>query len=68
VFYAARIWLHGGNPYEPTLIGPGKPFESDWPLVYPLPALVIAAPFALLPLKLVDPLFVGVGTGRWRGR
>ena len=68
---AARGFLQGVNPYE--VVGPGRPFEWDFPLLYPLPAVVAAVPFALLPLHLADALFVGLGaavlawalTSRW---
>ena len=43
---AARILLDGGNPYE--LIGPGRQFHWFNGYFYPLPAAVLAIPFALL--------------------
>ncbi len=56
---AARGFLHGRNPYE--LVGPGRAFQWDYPLLYPFPAVLVAVPFAWLPLHLADALFVGAG-------
>jgi hypothetical protein len=56
---AARILAHGQNPYE--LIGPGRAFEHQWPLVYPATAAVVAMPFAWAPPRLADALFIGCG-------
>jgi hypothetical protein len=50
--HAARVLLGGGNPYDQ--IGPGRAFEWNWPLFYPLPAVIFTTPLALLP----------AGTGR----
>jgi hypothetical protein len=55
---ATRRWLEGMNPY---LLRPGM---AGWPLgdplFYPLPALIITIPFALLPASVAAALFVGV--------
>ncbi|HEX7120757.1 MAG TPA: hypothetical protein VF178_00215, partial [Gemmatimonadaceae bacterium] len=48
VWFAARALLAGQNPYE--MIGPGRAFDYPWPLYYPLPAVVLLAPLAPLPL------------------
>jgi hypothetical protein len=61
VWYGARGLLAGLNPYD--LVGPGRAFEWRYPLLYPLPAVLAGVPFALLPLRLVDPIFVGLSTG-----
>lgn len=50
----AELW-QGQNPYD-TPIGQAEP------LLYPLPALIVAAPFALLPTAIAAALFVGVST------
>ena len=54
VWTAARVWWSGGNPY--TIVGP-------WGhrLPYPFPAVLAALPFAILPLRWADSLFVGLG-------
>ncbi len=58
VWAGARGLLSGQNPYD--LVGPGKAHGFPYPLLYPLPAILVAAPFALLPLHVVDPLFVAL--------
>lgn len=44
-------------------MGTGSTYEWNFPLLYPLPAVLVAVPFALVPLRLADALFVGVGAG-----
>ena len=56
---AARMLAHGQNPYE--LIGPGRPFEHQFLLIYPATAGVAAMPFAWAPTRVADALFIGVG-------
>lgn len=58
VWAGARAFLHGQSPYQ--AVGPGRAFEFDFPLFYPMTAIVILIPLAPLPLRLVDPLFVGL--------
>ena len=48
LWHAARSLLAGNDPYE--TVGPGRPFQWEWPLYYPLPAVVMAVPFAGLPV------------------
>jgi hypothetical protein len=47
LWFAARALLQGRDPY--ALIGPGREFEYDWPLYYPLPAALFLVPLAPLP-------------------
>lgn len=56
---AARIFLQGGNPFDQ--IGPGRPFEHEFPLIYPATSAVVAMPFAWAPPRLADALFIGLG-------
>jgi hypothetical protein len=56
---AARMLLHGENPYE--LIGPGRTFEHEFPLIYPATAAVAAMPFSWAPPRVADALFIGCG-------
>jgi hypothetical protein len=56
---AARIFLQGENPY--ALIGPGRSFDHEFPLIYPATSAVAAMPFAGLPPRLADALFIGLG-------
>jgi hypothetical protein len=55
VWFAARAILRGANPY--TQIGPGLAFDWPFPLVYPLPAAVIAMPLAPLSAHVATALF-----------
>jgi hypothetical protein len=48
LWHAARAMLAGNDPY--TAVGPGKSFQWDWPLYYPLPAVMLAVPFSVLPV------------------
>jgi len=56
-----RVLLQGGNPYEH--IGPGRAWDYLWPLYYPAPALVLAAPFAVFPILIGRALFIAFGMG-----
>lgn len=73
LWYAARLLWQGLDPYP--LIGPGKPYPSDWGLWYPLPAVLVLMPLAALPLVWARAVFIGVTSGllaygvtreRWR--
>lgn len=55
VWFAARSLLHGVNPYP--LVGPGLAYDWAYPLLYPLPAGVVAIPFAALSLTAACVLF-----------
>ncbi|MCA1560455.1 MAG: hypothetical protein LC804_09380, partial [Acidobacteria bacterium] len=59
LWHAARAWMHGIDPY--SVVGPGRSFPWPFPLLYPMPAVLAAVPFAWLPLRVVDPLVVGIG-------
>ena len=61
VWAGARALLDGLNPYAE--VGPGKQYQRNVPLLYPLPAVLAAVPFAVLPIRLADSLFVAVGGG-----
>jgi hypothetical protein len=61
VWAGARALLHHQNPYD--AVGPGRAFEWPLPLLYPLTAMVAIVPLAALPLRWVDPMFVGLGFG-----
>ena len=61
LWFAARVVVHGGDPYQS--IGPGRAFEWGWPLLYPLPTVIAAIPFAGLPLLAARILFVGLSAG-----
>jgi hypothetical protein len=55
VWFAARSILHGVDPYP--LVGPGRAFDFDYPLLYPLPAGVALLPLGALPLHVATVLF-----------
>lgn len=57
IWYGARALIGGINPY--TVVGPGRLFEWQFPLLYPLPAVVVGVPFALAPLPAAVGLFAG---------
>ncbi len=56
VIVGARLMLQGDNPY--THIGPGRQWDSLWPLYYPGPALVLATPLAPLPIPAARAVFI----------
>jgi hypothetical protein len=61
VWVGARAVLNGANPYD--AVGPGRALDWPFPLFYPLTAIVALIPLAVVPLRWVDPLFVGLGFG-----
>ena len=60
VWYGARALLRHIDPY--LVIGPGKPFDYEWPLIYPGTALVAVMPFTMLTEEWATTVFVGVST------
>ena len=58
---AARALLAGDDPYRVIRPSGPYPFESVFP--YPLPAAVVAIPFALVPAAVGGALFFGLSTG-----
>jgi hypothetical protein len=61
LWYAARAWLQGIDPY--SAVGPERAFNWPFPLLYPMPAVLAALPFVVFPLRIADALFVGLGMG-----
>jgi hypothetical protein len=55
IWFASRAILKGANPY--ALIGAGLPYEWPWPCLYPLPAAIIAVPFAPFSRAVATVLF-----------
>lgn len=55
---AGRALLHGRSPYAAV-----NSETSPWPLIYPLPAVLVSLPFTLLPLSLGRAFFAGVSSG-----
>src|SRR6476661_7814404 len=61
IWAASRAYLHGANPYR--AVGPGTPFDWDFVLPYPFPAVLVGAPIALVPWRVADVLFVMLSAG-----
>jgi hypothetical protein len=61
LWFAARTLLRGGDPY--AVVGPGRPFQWDWPLYYPLPAVLFAVPFAHLSAAVTRVVFSTIAGG-----
>jgi hypothetical protein len=57
---AARALFDGQNPYDVIRAVGEYPFNA--PLLYPLPAAVVAAPFAFLRPEVAGALFVGLSS------
>jgi hypothetical protein len=55
---AGRALLQGRSAY-----GAVNADTSPWPLIYPLPAVLVSLPFALVPLSVGRALFAGVSSG-----
>jgi hypothetical protein len=53
-----RAILEGHNPY--STVGPGLPFQWPWPLLYPLPAAIVAIPLAPLSALAATAVFGGI--------
>jgi hypothetical protein len=72
LWYAARAILSGGNPYD--AVGPGKSFDWEWGVFYPLPAILLVLPFTVVPVvvaRLAFSVLAGAALGfamgsRWR--
>jgi len=58
---AARVLLDGNDPYRVMQATGAYPFNT--PLLYPLPAAIVAVPFALLAPAVAGTLFVALGSG-----
>jgi len=58
IVVGARRLLAGLSPYTRTAL-PGL----EWPIYYPIPALIIGMPFAALPIAWAHALFCGISGG-----
>ncbi len=61
VWAGAKALWEGQDPY--AVIGPGREFGWNWPLYYPLPALVVLAPLGLLPVIAARAVFASISAG-----
>jgi hypothetical protein len=59
VWFAARSILAGVDPYP--LVGPHLTYDWPWPLLYPLPAAIVAIPFAPFSMPTASVLFSMLG-------
>jgi hypothetical protein len=57
LWHGARAAWSGASPY--SVVGPGRAFDWDY-LFYPMPAVILAMPFALAPLLAARALFAAV--------
>ena len=64
LWHAASAVLSGGNPYD--VAGPGKAFEWEWGVFYPLPAILLVMPLTALPVAAARFVF-GVVAGATLG-
>jgi hypothetical protein len=60
-FMAARWLLSGGDPY--AAMDPAAAYGRGGPFLYPLPAAVVAAPFAPFPTHVAAVAFLALGIG-----
>src|SRR5690348_11279627 len=60
-WHAARMVWQGESPYMGFSLSGGAAFAD--PFFYPLPAALIALPFAPLPAELAGALWSGIGAG-----
>jgi hypothetical protein len=58
---ASGYILHGRDPY--AAIGPGREVPWNFRLLYPLPAVLIALPFHVLPYPYAPALFAALASG-----
>ena len=56
-WHGARLLLAGADPYRDL-----TPAVSPWPLIYPLPAVLLALPVAWLPLEVARATWFGATT------
>jgi len=59
--YAAKLVLRGENPYP--IIGPGREVPWQFPLLYPMPAVVLAIPFTAVSIVVARAVFVALSSG-----
>jgi hypothetical protein len=59
-WFGARMLVQGRDPYP--LLGPGRVFQMDYPLLYPGSSLVLVLPFAFLSDHAASLVFLAVST------
>jgi hypothetical protein len=58
---AARLVIHHQDPYE--LIGPGRAIFWNYRVRYPMPAILLAIPFVIVPIVVARAVFVATTSG-----
>lgn len=61
IWHAAKALVGGHDPYR--AIGPGTSFPQPYPLFYPLPAVMVGAPFTPLSVAWADAAFAALSAG-----
>jgi hypothetical protein len=56
VRFGAKTLIERGDPYP--LVGPGRPYNQGFPLLYPATALVVALPFGLMSAQAAAIVFM----------
>lgn len=59
LWVAAGAWQQGIDPY--SVVGPNLTLSWAFPLLYPMPAVLVAVPFSWFPIMVADALFVAIG-------
>jgi hypothetical protein len=58
VWFGASMLLDGRDPYP--LLGPGRFFDIEYPLLYPASSFIMAMPFAIFSEPVASVLFTGI--------
>src|SRR5256712_8988913 len=61
VWAGARALLDGHDPY--ASVGPGRAFDTTFPLMYPMTAVLTMTPLAIASMHWADTIFVAMGFG-----
>ena len=61
VWAGARGLLDGHDPY--AVVGPGRAFDTTFPLMYPMTAVLTMTPLAIASMHWADTIFVAGGFG-----
>jgi hypothetical protein len=63
LYRGAEQLLDGANPYKDARYSTDNPYPWDFPLYYPLPAVLLAVPLTVLPYSLAASTFAGASAG-----
>ena len=61
VWAGAGALVHGQDPY--ASVGPGRAFDTTFPLMYPMTAVLTMTPLAIASMHWADIFFVAIGFG-----